>query len=148
MKRTKYKQGIYNPQNKEKYIGSSDPVYRSSWELKFFRWADGNSNIIKWGSENIVIPYYNPLDKKVHRYFVDNYVIFRDNEGIDRKLLIEIKPSSQLVKPEKTKGKHKKTLLYEQVTWIKNQAKWAAAEEWAKKRNMMFIKLTEKELNI
>jgi hypothetical protein len=144
----KYKQGIYRPINIEKYLGKNNPVYRSGWELKFFRWADTNPNILAWGSENIIVPYINPLDQKVHRYFVDNFVVFKDKDGNKQKLLIEIKPSKQTVQPVPTKGKHKKTILYEQTTWITNQAKWIAAKEWAKRKNMEFIILTEKELNI
>ena len=144
----KYKQGIYRPINTEKYLGKTNPVYRSGWELKFFRWADTNPNILAWGSENIIVPYINPLDQKVHRYFVDNFIVFKDKDGNKQKLLIEIKPSKQTIQPVPTKGKHKKTILYEQTTWITNQAKWLAAKEWAKKKNMEFIILTEKELNI
>jgi hypothetical protein len=144
----KYKQGIYRPINTEKYLGKTNPIYRSGWELKFFRWADINPNILAWGSENIIIPYINPLDQKVHRYFVDNFIVFKDKDGNKQKLLIEIKPSKQTIQPVTTKGKHKKTILYEQTTWITNQAKWTAAKEWAKKKNMEFIILTEKELNI
>jgi hypothetical protein len=146
--RGKYKQGIYRPINPRKFIGKVLPTYRSSYELKFFRWADTNSSILAWGSENIIIPYTNPLDNKVHRYFVDNFIVFKDKDGIQRKLIIEIKPSKQTIKPEHTKGKHKKTILYEQTTWITNQAKWAAATEWAKRKGMVFTILTEKELNI
>ena len=77
MKKDKrFRQGIFNPTNPKKYVGKNNPIYRSGWELKFFRWADLNENILAWGSENIVIPYLNPLDGKVHRYFVDNYIVF------------------------------------------------------------------------
>ena len=144
----KYKQGLYYPINKGKYMGNMPIRYLSSYELKFFRWADTNSNIIAWGSENIIIPYINPLDNKVHRYFVDNFVVFNDNQNVKRKLLIEIKPSKQIIKPSVSKGKHKKTMLYEQTMWITNQAKWGAAKKWADKKGMSFIILTEKELNI
>ena len=54
---THFKQGVYKPQNSEKYIGSNYPKYRSSWQLKFFRWADLTETILAWGSENIIIPY-------------------------------------------------------------------------------------------
>lgn len=143
-----YKQGIYRPINPNKFLGKTNPIYRSGWELKFFRWADTNPNILAWGSENIIIPYINPLDQKVHRYFVDNFIVFKDKDGNKQKLLIEIKPSKQTIQPTVTKGKHKKTILYEQTTWITNQAKWLAAKEWAKKKSMEFVILTEKELNI
>lgn len=143
-----YRQGIFKPIHREKYIGSKDPIYRSSYELKFFRWADGNSNILAWGSENVIIPYTCPLDGRVHRYFVDNFIVFRDRNGNKQKFLIEIKPGKQVVKPETVKGKHRRTMLYEQKTWIKNQAKWKAAREWSDHKGYKFIILTEKELGI
>jgi hypothetical protein len=144
---SKYKQGIYKPVNKEKYIGNTYPIYRSGWELKFFRWADKNENILNWGSENIIVPYINPLDGLVHRYFVDNFIIFKNSKNEKQKILIEIKPSTQLNKPQPG-NKKKRTILYEQKTWVTNQAKWEAAEKWAKKKGYKFIILTEKELFI
>ena len=145
---TRFKQGIFKPQKGEKYLGSTYPEYRSSWELKFFRWADLNENVLSWGSETIIIPYVNPLDNKVHRYFVDNFVIFRDRDGNKQKFLIEIKPSKQVAKPVASNRKKQSTTLYEQTTWITNQAKWEAAKKWADKKNCQFIILTEKELGI
>ena len=124
MKKDKrYRQGIFKPINSKKYIGKGDPIYRSSWELKFFRWADLNENILVWGSENIIIPYLSPIDNKVHRYFVDNFIVFLDRNKNKKKFLIEIKPSKQVAKPITTKGKRRTTILYEQKTWVVNQAK-------------------------
>lgn len=149
MKKDKrYRQGIFKPSNTSKYIGNSDPIYRSGWELKFFRWADLNENIIAWGSENIIIPYISPLDGKVHRYFVDNFIVFKNKDGKKSKFLIEIKPSKQVTKPVTTKGKRRTTILYEQKTWVVNQAKWEAAKRWANKKGYEFLILTEKELGI
>lgn len=129
-------------------MGSGYPMYRSGWELKFFRWADQHSSVIHWGSENIIIPYINPLDNKVHRYFVDSYVIFRGKDGEKLKFLVEIKPSKQTIKPTSSKRKKKSTVLFEQTTWVTNQAKWDAARKWAKLHNCEFVILTEKELGI
>ena len=145
---TYFRQGVFRPQNSGKYVGSNFPQYRSSWELKFFRWADLNKNVLAWGSENIIIPYINPLDNKVHRYFVDNYVVFKDSKGEKQKFLIEIKPSKQVEKPISSLRKKQSTVLYEQTTWITNQAKWEAAKKWAEKKGCQFIILTEKELGI
>ncbi len=144
----RFRQGIFKPIYSEKFVGAKDPVYRSSYELKFFRWADTNSNILAWGSENIIIPYTSPLDGRVHRYFVDNFVIFKDKNNVKQKFLIEIKPSSQVAKPINVKNKQRRTILYEQKTWIINQAKWKAAEEWSKRKGYKFLILTEKELGI
>jgi len=145
---SKFKQGIFKPQNSQKYLGSSHPTYRSSWELKFFRWADLNENVLAWGSETIIIPYINPLDNAVHRYFVDNFVLFKDKEGKKQKFLIEIKPSKQVARPVSSGKKKRATVLYEQTTWITNQAKWEAAKKWAEKKGCQFVILTEKELGI
>ena len=149
MKKDKrFRQGIFNPTNPKKYVGKKNPIYRSGWELKFFRWADLNENILAWGSENIIIPYLNPLDGKVHRYFVDNYIVFKDRDGNKNKFIIEIKPSKQTIRPVKTKYKKQKTILYEQKMYIQNTAKWKAANEWAKKKGCKFLLITEKELNV
>lgn len=145
---TQFKQGIYKPRNPNKYIGQGFPTYRSGWELKFFRWADMNENILHWGSENIIVPYISPIDQKVHRYFVDNFIVFKDKDGNKKKFLIEIKPSKQVSKPEVNNRKKKSTMLYEQTMWVTNQAKWEAAKKWAEKKGYQFIILTEKELGI
>ena len=143
-----YRQGAYKPINKKKYAGCNDPIYRSSWELKFFKWADKNDSVLFWGSESIIVPYISPLDNKVHRYFVDNFIMFQDSRGQKKKYLIEIKPSKSVNKPVITERKKKSTLIYEQRTWVVNQAKWAAAKKWAEKKGYEFLILTEKELNI
>jgi|TARA_X000001382_G_scaffold88388_2_gene63173 hypothetical protein len=145
--RNKFKQGVYKPVNIEKYIGKKLPIFRSGWELKFFKWADCNENILKWGSENVIIPYLSPLDNKVHRYFVDNFIIFKDRNGNNNKFLIEIKPSKQTKRPVRSKKKKSSTMLYEQKTYVVNVAKWKAAKQWADKKGYKFLIVTEKELN-
>ena len=68
----KTKQGRFKPRNPGKYKGDpSNIIYRSSWEKKFMLWCDCNLNVLEWGSEEIVIPYRSPLDRRVHRYFPD-----------------------------------------------------------------------------
>ena len=44
--------------------------------------------------------------------------------------------------------KKKSTVIYENVMYAVNQAKWAAAKKYAKKKNMEFIILTENEVNL
>ena len=34
-------------------------------------YCDKNDDIIYWASEELAIPYINPIDKKRHRYFPD-----------------------------------------------------------------------------
>ncbi len=141
--RKKWRQGVFTPKNSEKFIGSK-AIYRSVLELIFFRFCDNNPNVIKWGSENVVVPYKSPLDNRVHKYYVDNFVTIK--EGKDTiSYLVEIKPSKQ-TKPPQTKYRKKQHLIYEQKAYVTNQAKWKAAREYCKKRGFTFIIITEKEL--
>jgi hypothetical protein len=145
-KNRKFLQGTFNARNINKYKGSLPIIYRSSLELAAFRWMDNNPNVISWGSESVIIPYQSPLDGRVHRYFVDLVALLKDKDGIDKKLLIEIKPSKQTVKPIVSDRKSNKTMIYEQTQFVLNQAKWSAAEQWAKNKGYIFLILTEKDL--
>ena len=140
-----YRQGLYTPRNKEKYIGRGTPRYLSSWELKFFRWCDNNPNVVEWSSESVVIPYISPVDKRPHRYMVDNVVKIREGTKIT-KYLIEIKPKKQTIKPKQHGNKKPSTILYENATYMVNIAKWKAAKQWCEKRGYKFQILTEDHL--
>lgn len=146
----KYKQfqkGIYKPVNPTKYVGVSQPTYRSSYELKFFRWCDNNPNVVRWGSESISIPYISPLDRRIHHYFPDNIVQIKEGEII-KNYIVEIKPSKQTAPPDVNNRKSQKRVLFEQVQWAVNSAKWEAATQWCKKAGFIFLILTEQELKI
>lgn len=92
LKRNKrFKQGVFIPKFKEKYVGTIPAVYRSGLELEYFRILDANPNVIKWGSEEIVVPYY--FNGGMHRYYVDLFVIFKNGDKIV-KYFIELKPES------------------------------------------------------
>lgn len=139
--------GRYNIQKPEKYIGDhKNIIFRSSWELKFMKWCDHNSNVIEWGSEELVIPYRSPVDGKIHRYFVDFYIKVKTPSGI-QKYLIEIKPAKFTQEPQIPQRRTKK-FLQEVITWGVNQAKWKAANEFCLDHNWKFMILTEKELGI
>ena len=145
--RQPYKQGIYKPVHSQKYIGKRLPTYRSSWELKFFQWCDKNNNVLEWSSESVIVPYRSPVDGKRHRYFVDNAIVLKEGNKI-KKYLVEIKPFKQTQPPKQSNRKKKSTILYEEMTYAVNQAKWEAAEIYAKAKNMKFIILTENELPV
>jgi hypothetical protein len=143
-----YKQGVYIPANASKYRGNHRNIfYRSSWERIFMRWCDRNQNIIEWGSEEIVIPYRCPTDGKLHRYYPDFYIKVREQTGVLKKYIIEIKPDKQTKVPVQGK-RSRKQFLYESNTFLKNQAKWEAARKYCKKRQAEFLIFTEKELGI
>lgn len=141
-----YKQGFFKPKNPKKYIGDPENiVYRSGWEARVMNWADTNSNIIRWCSEEIVIPYMSPVDNRPHRYFVDFYVEAKMPDGNVRKLLLEVKPKSQ-TQPPKEQKRQTKRYITEVMTYGVNQAKWHAANEFCKDRGWEFMIITEEQL--
>ena len=143
-----YHQGRYVPVNPEKYVGNrNDIVYRSSWEKRFFVWADLNPSVVKWNSEEVVIPYICATDHRTHRYYVDAFIMIKSADGKIGKFLVEIKPEAQTVAP-KFPGKQTRRFLTEMSTYMKNQSKWEAAKRWAKDRGMDFIVITERHLGI
>lgn len=146
-KNDNFRQGLFKPKNPQKYLGKGLPVYRSGWELKFFRWCDDNPNVLEWASESVIIPYISPIDHKVHRYYTDGIIAIKEAEGI-KKYIIEIKPSKQTIKPENSSRKKLSTKIYEATRYAQNIAKWDAAKKWCDKKGYKFLILTEKELGI
>ena len=134
--------GLYRPTNPKKYVGNTKQiVYRSLLERRFMRYCDLNEDILYWASEELPVRYYNPLDKKYHRYFPDFVVKTVNNE----KYMIEIKPSRQVAKPKPPKKKTK-SYMRESFEYIKNQAKWQAAKSYCDDNGMQFKLITEKDL--
>jgi hypothetical protein len=139
--RKSYK-GLFKPTHPKKYVGNtSQIVYRSLLERKFMRYCDLNDDIIYWASEELPIRYFNPLDKKYHRYFPDFVV----KTVKDEKYMVEIKPSRQVDKP-KTPKRKTRSYMIESFNYIKNQAKWQAARKYCDDMNMKFKLITEKDL--
>lgn len=137
----RYYQGKFTPKNKHKYIGNIDMIYyRSSLELQLFIWCDKTDGIKRWSSEEIVIPYRCPIDQKQHRYFIDAFIEF-DN---GKKMLVEIKPDKFTKPPKPSKSKRK--YMKESYDYVRNMAKWEAAESFANKNNIEFKVWTEKTL--
>jgi hypothetical protein len=64
------------------------------------------------------------------------------------KYLIEIKPSKQTRPPTKHGNKKASTVVYENVQWSVNQAKWTSARNWAKKNGYIFQIVTEKDFSL
>ena len=134
--------GLYRPTNPKKYVGNTKQiVYRSLLERRFMRYCDLNEDILYWASEELPVRYYNPLDKKYHRYFPDFVIKTVNNE----KYMIEIKPSRQVAKPKPPKKKTK-SYMRESFEYIKNQAKWQAAKSYCDDNGMQFKVITEKDL--
>jgi hypothetical protein len=132
--------GRFIPKNPQKYTGNASKiVFRSSWELRFFQWLDMNEAIVRWGSEELAIPYLSPLDLRVHRYFPDIIVLYKHKDGSIRKEIVEIKPYHETVLTPKSTDRDKKALLV-------NDAKWKAASIYAEQFGATFRVITEKTM--
>jgi hypothetical protein len=139
-------QGKFVPRNPQKYRGDINNItFRSSWELKLMKFLDEHSGVLEYGSEEIVIPYKSPVDGKMHRYFVDFYVKLQDASGKIKTYIVEVKPWSQ-TQPPKPRVRQTPAYIKECQTFAVNQAKWAAAQDFAKHNGIQFLVLTEKEL--
>jgi len=139
-----YSQGYFIPTHPEKYVGDKDKIYyRSSWELHFFKFLDGNPNVLKWASENVVVHYVKPTDGQVHRYIVDIWMQHQNKHGDISTDLVEIKPLSQSVT---SKSKNHKRRLIENIQVAINHAKWDAAKKYAAKRGWNFKIVTENSI--
>lgn len=136
---SRYSQGMYQPQNPDKYVGGAMPFARSSWETAFMRFCDSHPNILKWASENVKIPYRHPMTGKITNYVPDFMVQYQDKNGKTRVELIEIKPKSQTV-IENARGKGDK------IQTMVNAAKWTAAQEWCKAKGIHFKVITEDQI--
>ena len=139
-KNSRYQQGSINPKSCKKYFNScrNEPIiYRSGLEYKFMELFENSNKISKWASEPIKIPYYSRLDKKMMNYYPD-YIIEMSN---GKKIIVEIKPANQTVKPKSEDS------LWLKQSWVKNIDKWMAAKKFASEHNMGFTILTEKDLN-
>ena len=138
--------GKFKPKNYKKYKGDPTKIYYSSLcERRFMCYCDNNPNIVEWGSEEIIIPYKSPVDKRVHRYFPDFYIKYVNSKGQAIREIIEVKPKSQCKPPPVPKRQTRK-FKQKVLTYIINQAKFKAAEEFCKDRKMGFRILTEDHL--
>jgi len=145
---SKFHQGHFLPQNPDKYVGNPrNIVYRSSWELEFMRWCDRNSSVTKWASEEFSIPYVSPVDGRVHRYYPDGFVELVTKTGNTKKYIVEVKPKRQCSPPKK-RERITKSYITEAKMYAVNEAKWAAAKEFALDNGVEFKIITEDELGI
>ena len=137
---SKYSQGIYKIQNPEKYVGNRAPRYRSSWEHTFMMFCDNNPSVQQWSSESVKIPYRDPLTNRQTIYVPDFFIQYVDKAGSMLVELIEVKPRNQSALESVGKSK------YNQAQYVKNQAKWQAAQIWCKRQGIKFRVLSEGDL--
>lgn len=131
--------GKYRVKNIKKYEGNpSNCIFRSLWERQVFRWLDDHPKVVKWSSEEIIVPYRCKTDGKMHRYYTD-LKIKMDN---GKTYIIEIKPKAQVKEP-KIRSRKTKKYINEVMTYVKNQSKWEAAREYCNDRGWEFAIWTE-----
>ena len=135
------------PKHPEKYVGNfNNIVSRSSWELKFMNYCDMSSNVLKWNSEDVKIPYRSPIDGEMHNYHVDFIMTIKQQDGSTKTFLVEIKPYEQTIPPKN--NRNKKTLMESVAKYQVNQAKWDAAKAFCAKKGFHFMLVTEFELGL
>jgi hypothetical protein len=136
----KFSKGIYKIKNVEKYVGSKSPVYRSGWEQTFMMFCDNNPAILEWASEPIKIPYRDPLTGKQTVYVPDFLIKYVDRNQKMHVEVIEIKPENQQILEKVGKNP------YNQAQFVKNMAKWDAANKFCKQRGILFRIINEHNL--
>ena len=142
-------QGRFRPKNPDKYKGDAGNIfYRSSWERAFMRWADSNSSVLAWQSEEKVVWYYDPIAKKKRRYFPDFIIKYKNKDGIIMTEMIEVKPQAQVDGPPTNPKRRTAAWARAVQTYITNQAKWEAAKKFCEKKGWEFVIITEYELGL
>ena len=136
----RFARGKFSPKNKEKYVGTKTPTYRSSWEHSFMRLCDEHPNVYQWASESIKIPYRHPFTGKYTVYVPDFFIAYSDRKGKQRAELIEVKPENQSMRENVGKSRHN------QAQYIQNMAKWEAARAWCKQKGLYFRVISEKDI--
>lgn len=135
-----YAQGIYTPQNPEKYIGKHKPKFRSGWEFTFMQFCDSNKSVLKWASESMVIPYRHPLTGKLTNYIPDFFIVYVNKHGQQLAEVVEIKPKKQsLIESRVANARDRATVAI-------NHAKWASAMAYCKQNGLTFRVITEDDL--
>jgi len=136
---SKFAQGVFQPQNINKYVGKGSPRYRSSWEWSFFQFCDNNDHVLEWASEAISIKYRHPLTGKITNYIPDIFIRYRTKNNKVCTEIIEIKPKSQTTMEGARTHRDKLVVAV-------NMAKWQAATAWCRRAGIVFRVLDETQL--
>ena len=110
------------------------------------QYCDLTESILKWSSEEIIVPYRSPVDGKVHRYFVDFWIKAKNSQGLEECMLIEIKPKKMTTQPITEGKKMTRNKINEIRDWMVNSSKWEAARAFCADRGWKFKILTEEEI--
>ncbi len=128
------------PRNPSKYVGDANNIFaRSTWEVSCMKFFDSRPDVLRWGSEEVVIPYLSPLDNKVHHYYPDFFIEYLDKDGNQIKEIVEVKPLHESEERFAKNDRSKNALIV-------NEAKWKSAAIFCEQRGMKFRVLTEKSI--
>ena len=136
----KFAQSRFTMKNPEKYVGLRTPLARSSWEFVVMRTLDEHPGVLNWASESVQIPYRDPLTGRQTIYVPDFFVVYVDNNDKKHTELIEVKPSNHTIREKVGKSR------YNQEQYIRNLAKWEAANAWCRQQGIKFRVITEGEI--
>ena len=137
---SKFAQGRFNMKNPGKYAGIKTPFARSSWEFVFMKMLDEHPGVESWASESVQIPYRDPFTGKYTIYVPDFFIVYVDKDGAKHAELVEVKPSTQTFSNKVGKSQ------YNQQQYIKNVAKWQAANAWCQQQRIKFRVVNEGEI--
>lgn len=136
----KFAQGRYELKNPDKYVGKKKPLARSSWEFVFMKMLDEHPSVQNWASESIQIPYRDPLTGKHTIYVPDFFIVYVDKNGSKHAEVVEVKPANQTFR--EAVGKN----AFRQAEYVKNLAKWEAANAWCKQQGIKFRVVNEGDI--
>ena len=106
---------------------------------------DSDKSVIEWNSESIKIKYLSPVDGKFHVYHPDCFVKKIVN-GVEKKLLIEVKATAFITHPKKPSTvtlKTRRSYLIKLKFYAVNMAKIKAAKEWCERSGVEFVILQD-----
>ncbi len=136
----RFAQGKFEMKNPDKYVGKRTPLARSSWEFIFMRMLDEHQGVQSWASESIQIPYRDPLTGRQTIYVPDFFIVYVDKNGSKHAELVEVKPENQ------TKLESVGKSAFNQAQYVKNMAKWEAANKWCKQQGIRFRVINEGDI--
>jgi hypothetical protein len=136
----KFAQGRFEMKHPEKYVGTKQPLARSSWEFVFMRMLDEHQGVEKWASESVQIPYRDPLTGRYTIYVPDFFIVYNDKNGSKHAEVVEVKPTNHMIKEKLGNSR------YNQEQYIKNMAKWEAANKWCKQQGIRFRVVSEDDI--
>lgn len=136
----KFAQGRFEMKNPAKYVGKRAPLARSSWEFVFMRMLDEHPGVQSWASESIQIPYRDPLTGRNTIYVPDFFIVYVDKNQSKHAEVVEVKPASHTLREAVGKSR------YNQEQYVRNLAKWEAANAWCKQQGIRFRVVNESDI--